>query len=232
LPRKFIMPEKYKVDLNSVLGCQMDDYDPVVVCEDFDKAKEYALDAFKTVIDRLTFLCEQIKAAESYEDLDLGWWEPLFVKIEGDAQSSEENRQAIESTQEHTESSTNPDKDNPPEQEQSCYLGGWGLSDLTEHYFCTEEEAREWFEKNEMALSEVCCAAGWEYIGDNIDFPNLEVDCEECPCCGNVFPWDEENPDENYWTEVECPCHDLVCNGCVHFDEGGDPVCPACGIKD
>jgi hypothetical protein len=91
------MPEKYKVDLNSVLGCQMDEYDPVVVCEDFDKAKEYALDAFETVIDRLTCLCEEIKAAESFEDLDLGWWEPLFEKIEGDDQASEENQQAIES---------------------------------------------------------------------------------------------------------------------------------------
>jgi len=42
------MQEKYKVDLNSVLGCQMDDYDLVEFCEDFDKAKVYALVAFKT----------------------------------------------------------------------------------------------------------------------------------------------------------------------------------------
>jgi hypothetical protein len=116
-------------------------------------------------------------------------------------------------------------------EEDESYLGGWGLSDLTENYFCTEDEARAWFDEHEMALSEVCCMAGWDYIQDNIDFPNLENDCQECPCCEKVFPWDEENPDENYWNKVECPCHDVVCIRCVHYDEGGNPVCPDCGLK-
>ena len=49
------------------------------------------------MIDRLTDLCKQINEAESFEDLDLGWWEPLFEQIEGDNQSSEETRQTIES---------------------------------------------------------------------------------------------------------------------------------------
>ena len=89
--------EKYQVNLDSVLNCQMDGFDYVVVCEDCDKAKAGALDAFETVSVRLTYLCEQIRTAEDFDDLDLGWWEPLFKKIEGDDQSSEENRHTIES---------------------------------------------------------------------------------------------------------------------------------------
>ena len=52
----------------------MDDFDHAVVFEEFGKAKEYALDAFESAIDCLTSLCEQIKVAESFEELDLGWW--------------------------------------------------------------------------------------------------------------------------------------------------------------
>jgi hypothetical protein len=85
------MQAKYKVDLNSVLGCQMDDFDGNLICDDFSEAKEHAVDAFEQVIDRLTVLCEQIRAADSFEDLDLGWWEPLFEKIEGEHQPVEEN---------------------------------------------------------------------------------------------------------------------------------------------
>ena len=59
----------------------MDDFDHAVVFEEFGKAKEYALDAFESAIDCLTSLCEQIKVAESFEELDLGWWGPLFEKL-------------------------------------------------------------------------------------------------------------------------------------------------------
>jgi len=89
--------KKYQVSLGSVLDYQMDGFDYTVVFDEFTQAKEFALDAFQGVIDRLTALCEQIREAESYEDLDLGWWEPLFEEIEGDNQSSEETRQTIES---------------------------------------------------------------------------------------------------------------------------------------
>ena len=88
---------KYQVSLGSVLDCQMDGFDHTVVFDEFTQAKDFALDAFQGVIDRLTALCEQIREATSYDDLDLGWWEPLFEQIEGDNQSSEENRQTIES---------------------------------------------------------------------------------------------------------------------------------------
>ncbi len=88
---------KYQVNVDSVLDCQMEDYECSVKCKDFDEAKKYALDAFETVIDRLTYLCEQIREAEDFEDLDLGWWEPLFEKIEGADQSSEEIPQTSES---------------------------------------------------------------------------------------------------------------------------------------
>jgi len=89
--------KKYQVSLVSVLDCQMDGFDHTVVFDEFTQAKDFALDAFQGVIDRLSALCEQIGEAESYEDLDLGWWEPLFEEIEGDNQSSEETRQTIES---------------------------------------------------------------------------------------------------------------------------------------
>jgi len=86
------MQAKYNVDLNSVLGCQMEDFDDNLVCDDFAQAKEYAVDAFEMVIERLTILCEQIRAAGSFEDLDLGWWEPLFEKIDaGDQLEQLEN---------------------------------------------------------------------------------------------------------------------------------------------
>ena len=88
--------KKYQVCLCSVLDCQMDGFDHKVVFDEFTQAKDFALDAFQGVIDRLTDLCKQINEAESFEDLDLGWWEPLFEQIEGDNQSSEENRQTIE----------------------------------------------------------------------------------------------------------------------------------------
>jgi hypothetical protein len=88
--------KKYQVSLGSVLDCQMDGFDHTVVFDEFIQAKEFALDAFQCVLDRLSALCEQIREATSYDDLDLGWWEPLFEQIEGDNQSSEESRQTIE----------------------------------------------------------------------------------------------------------------------------------------
>jgi hypothetical protein len=89
--RRFIMQQKYKVDLNSVLGCQLEDFDHEVICEDFGTAKECAIDAFERVIDRLMYLCEQIKAVDSLEALDIGWWQPLFQRIDGDDQPVEEH---------------------------------------------------------------------------------------------------------------------------------------------
>lgn len=84
------MKEKYQVNVDSVLDCQMEDYDDNVQCETFAEAKEYALDAFETVIDRLTYLSEQIRAAEKFNDLDLGCWEPLFKNIENGIQAADD----------------------------------------------------------------------------------------------------------------------------------------------
>ena len=50
-----------------VLDCQMDGFDHTVVFDGFTQAKDFALDAFQGVIDRLSDLCEQIREAESYE---------------------------------------------------------------------------------------------------------------------------------------------------------------------
>jgi hypothetical protein len=106
------MPEKYQVNLDSVLDCQMDEYDHGVVCDDFGSAKSYALDAFETVIDRLSYLCEQIKAAKEFDDLDLGWWEPLFVEIEGKDQLTKQ-----ELSQSTPTSSTNGEGEKGHEEE-------------------------------------------------------------------------------------------------------------------
>jgi hypothetical protein len=73
---------QYQVDLGSVLDCQIDDLDRRPVFSDFAEAKEYAVEAFEVVIDRLTDLCKQIREATSYSELDLGWWEPLFEQID------------------------------------------------------------------------------------------------------------------------------------------------------
>jgi hypothetical protein len=73
--------EKYQVNLDSVLDRQLDGLDRRAVFSDFAEAKEYALNEFQVVIDRLTDLCKQIREATSYEELDLGWWEPLFEQI-------------------------------------------------------------------------------------------------------------------------------------------------------
>ena len=120
-----------------------------------------------------------------------------------------------------------PESGEPPEQEEGHYLGGWGLSDLTDNYFCTEEEAREWFEKHEMRLSEVCCQAGWEYITEYVGFPSLEDDCEECPCCGKLFPVAADEPGE-YWTVLDCDCVEdgVVCNHCSILRCVHRPGCP------
>ncbi len=88
--------EKFQVNVDSVLDCQMEDYEFNVTCDHFDEAKKYALDVFETVIDRLTYLCEQIGKAEDFYELDLGYWEPLFERIESDEQSSEKNPHSSE----------------------------------------------------------------------------------------------------------------------------------------
>ena len=89
------MTEKYRVNLDSVLDFQMDDYNYNVKCEDFSEAKEFVLDAFGTVIFRLTYLCDQIREAKEFDDLDLGWWEPLIEKIESQDQLAKQDSKEI-----------------------------------------------------------------------------------------------------------------------------------------
>jgi hypothetical protein len=82
--------EKYQVKVDSVLNCQMEDHDYNVQCETFVEAKEYALGAFETVIERLNSLCELMRAAYTLEALDLGYWEPLFEKIENGVEGTDD----------------------------------------------------------------------------------------------------------------------------------------------
>jgi hypothetical protein len=78
---------KYRVNLDSVLECQLEESDYAVTCETFDEAKEFVLDVFKTVIGCLTYLSEDIEAAKEFDDLDLSW-ESLIEKIEGSPESA------------------------------------------------------------------------------------------------------------------------------------------------
>ena len=55
-----------------------------------------------------------------------------------------------------------------------------------ENFLVTEEQAREWLDKHEGRLSEASCSGGWDYIHDNIDYPDLD-ECEECLECGEYF---------------------------------------------
>lgn len=74
---------KIRVDLQSVLHCQMGDYDVEdVVFDQFDEAKAHVLHAFGEAMKTLRYICEGVEKAQSFEDLDLGWWEPLFEKVE------------------------------------------------------------------------------------------------------------------------------------------------------
>jgi hypothetical protein len=46
------------------------------------------------VIDRLTYLCEQMRAAQKFEELDLGWWEPLLEEVHAEGQWIDESDQS------------------------------------------------------------------------------------------------------------------------------------------
>jgi hypothetical protein len=104
------MTERYRVHLDSVLECQMDDYNYDVKCKDFAEAKEYVLDAFETVINCLTYLCEQIRAAEEFDDLALGWWEPLFEEIESDSRPAEDSQESVDTPSERQDKEVSNDQ--------------------------------------------------------------------------------------------------------------------------
>ena len=70
----------YLVHLDYLVYCQMGEHEHDVKVATFERAKQYALDGFQTLIKRLTFMCEQLKAAEQFDDLDFGLWEPVIME--------------------------------------------------------------------------------------------------------------------------------------------------------
>jgi hypothetical protein len=68
------MRKKYPVCLGTVLDCLMGDLEleDEVRFDNFVEAKDYVPDAFKEAIDSLTGLCEEIREANHFEDLDQG----------------------------------------------------------------------------------------------------------------------------------------------------------------
>jgi hypothetical protein len=74
--------EAYLVHLDYLVHSEMDEHD--VRCDTFEAAKTYALEGVQTLIGRLNDMCEQLKAAEKFDDLDPSWWEPIIMeRIDG-----------------------------------------------------------------------------------------------------------------------------------------------------
>jgi hypothetical protein len=75
---------RYYVDLRSVINGLSGDY-----CEDtleidgFEAARDHAVDALEYGIAVLVGLVKELKGAENFEDLDLGWHEPLLTEADG-----------------------------------------------------------------------------------------------------------------------------------------------------
>ena len=81
-PRK-----SYRVDLRSVLEGLMGG--PQLEIEDFDdysEARSYVIEQLQPWIDELQALLEELRRAEGFDDLDLGWHEPLLEEV-GDAET-------------------------------------------------------------------------------------------------------------------------------------------------
>jgi len=66
----------------SLLECQGDDYEVYgQIFDSFDELKEYVVEGLDVVINRLTFVRDQVKKADDFESMDLEWWEPLVEKV-------------------------------------------------------------------------------------------------------------------------------------------------------
>jgi hypothetical protein len=81
---------RYRVDWHSLLDQQVSlhfhDVGDLPVFDSFEAAKDFVLDGLKTVINELTYVQERVDGAEDFDDLDLGWWEPLIEEVDEDEQ--------------------------------------------------------------------------------------------------------------------------------------------------
>jgi hypothetical protein len=77
--------EVYRVDLASVLDpdALIDVRGDETDYARFEDARDFAAGVLEGVLDQLTNLVGQLRAAGRFEDLDLGWWEPLITRTDG-----------------------------------------------------------------------------------------------------------------------------------------------------
>ncbi len=58
--------------------------------EDFETAKEYAVESLECMIENLTKLTEEIEASSSFEDIEDQAWEALFSCVDEDETATED----------------------------------------------------------------------------------------------------------------------------------------------
>ncbi len=77
-------PSRFRVDWHSLLDHQVNYFfhDEETDFKSFDEAKEYVVEGLKRVVACLDELGKQVRRAGCFDDLDLGWWEPLIEEID------------------------------------------------------------------------------------------------------------------------------------------------------
>jgi|GEM_PF-4022514 len=72
-----------RVDWHSLFDELAGDFDADdVEFTSFAELKDYVICGLAEQISRLSEIAEQVRAADRFEDLDLGWWSPLIEQIE------------------------------------------------------------------------------------------------------------------------------------------------------
>jgi hypothetical protein len=79
---------RYCVDPRSVINALSGDYwEDTLEIDGFEAARDHAVDALEYGIAVLVGLVKELKEAEDFEDLDLGWHEPLLTEADFGAQT-------------------------------------------------------------------------------------------------------------------------------------------------
>jgi hypothetical protein len=74
----------YQVDWHSLLDSLCNMYfekEEITEYGSFDEAKEYVREGLSVVLAILGEISQQVSEAHTFENLDLGWWEPLIEEI-------------------------------------------------------------------------------------------------------------------------------------------------------
>ena len=75
-----------RVDWHSLLGAIASDFDDGdVEFDSFAELKACVLIRLEAQINLLSMIGEQIRTANRFEELDMGWWSPLLEQVEAEA---------------------------------------------------------------------------------------------------------------------------------------------------